>query len=74
MAMHEAGCVISLTQAGFDATELLDAIDAFGVASMARYKVPEVWQVTTDDLPRNAMGKLDRPAIAARLVGEQRRP
>jgi acyl-CoA synthetase (AMP-forming)/AMP-acid ligase II len=34
MAMHEAGCVISLTGTGFDATELLDAIDAFGVASV----------------------------------------
>lgn len=34
---------------------------------LARYKVPEDWRVTRDPLPRNAMGKLDRPAIAARL-------
>ena len=34
MAMHEAGCVISLTQAGFDAAELLDAVDAYRVASV----------------------------------------
>jgi fatty-acyl-CoA synthase len=34
MTMHEAGCVISLTGAGFDAAELLDAIDAYGVASV----------------------------------------
>jgi acyl-CoA synthetase (AMP-forming)/AMP-acid ligase II len=34
MAMHEAGCVISLTGTGFDAAELLDAIDAYGVASV----------------------------------------
>ena len=34
MAMHEAGCVISLAGAGFDAAELLDAIDAFDVASV----------------------------------------
>jgi fatty-acyl-CoA synthase len=34
MAMHEAGCVISLTGSGFDAVELLDQIDAYGVASV----------------------------------------
>jgi 3-oxocholest-4-en-26-oate---CoA ligase len=34
MAMHEAGCVISLTGTGFDAVELLDAIDAYVVASV----------------------------------------
>ncbi len=34
MAMHEAGCVISLTGAGFDAAEFLDAIDAHCVASV----------------------------------------
>ena len=34
MTMHEAGCVISLTGSGFDAAELLDAIDAYGVASV----------------------------------------
>lgn len=34
MTMHEAGCVISLAGAGFDAAELLDAIDAYDVASV----------------------------------------
>jgi fatty-acyl-CoA synthase len=34
MAMHEAGCVISLTGTGFDAAELLDAIDSHGVGSV----------------------------------------
>jgi 3-oxocholest-4-en-26-oate---CoA ligase len=34
MAMHEAGCVISLSQPGFDAPELLDTIDAYDVASV----------------------------------------
>lgn len=34
---------------------------------LARYKVPETWRVTTVDLPRNAMGKLDRAALAASL-------
>jgi 3-oxocholest-4-en-26-oate---CoA ligase len=34
MAMHEAGCVTSLTRPGFDAPELLDAIDAYDVASV----------------------------------------
>jgi 3-oxocholest-4-en-26-oate---CoA ligase len=34
MTMHEAGCVISLAGPGFDAAELLDAIDAYDVASV----------------------------------------
>jgi 3-oxocholest-4-en-26-oate---CoA ligase len=34
IAMHEAGCVISMTAPGFDAPELLDAIDRYHVASV----------------------------------------
>lgn len=34
MTMHEAGRVISLTGAGLDAAELLEAIDSYGVASV----------------------------------------
>ena len=35
IAMHEAGCVVSLTAPGFDAPEMLDAIDRYGVSSLA---------------------------------------
>lgn len=35
MAMHTGGCVISLNSPGFDAVELLDAIDRHQVASLA---------------------------------------
>lgn len=35
MAMHVGGCVISLNSTGFDARELLDAIDRYRVASLA---------------------------------------
>jgi long-chain acyl-CoA synthetase len=31
---------------------------------LAKYKVPEVWHLTTEPLPRNAMGKIDRRRLA----------
>ncbi|KAA9153483.1 acyl--CoA ligase [Amycolatopsis acidicola] len=36
-------------------------------AELSRYKVPEVWRITADELPRNAMGKLDRPRLGELL-------
>jgi acyl-CoA synthetase (AMP-forming)/AMP-acid ligase II len=56
--------VVEAQDAGLD----LDGLRLHCRERLARYKVPEDWQVTTDSLPRNAMGKLDRLAIAARLV------
>jgi long-chain acyl-CoA synthetase len=56
--------VIQAEHAGLDPDELRRHC----LRRLARYKVPERWQITTDDLPRNAMGKLDHPAIAARFV------
>jgi acyl-CoA synthetase (AMP-forming)/AMP-acid ligase II len=35
MAMHEGGCVVSLTRPGFDPAELLDTIDRHRVASLS---------------------------------------
>jgi len=35
MAMHGGGCVISMNAHGFDAAEMLDAIDRYGVSSLA---------------------------------------
>jgi long-chain acyl-CoA synthetase len=34
-------------------------------AALSRYKVPERWHLTTAPLPRNAMGKIDRPKLSA---------
>jgi long-chain acyl-CoA synthetase len=56
--------VVQAQDAGLD----LDGLRLHCRERLARYKVPEDWRVTTDALPRNPMGKLDRPAIAARHV------
>lgn len=48
----------------------LEALRALGETQLARYKLPrELWSV--DVMPRNAAGKLDKPAIR-RLVVERR--
>jgi long-chain acyl-CoA synthetase len=44
--------------------------------ALSRYKVPELWQLTTEAIPRNSMGKIDRRRVRdmaayARLVGGQ---
>ncbi|GAB4408554.1 MAG: acyl-CoA synthetase [Microscillaceae bacterium] len=30
---------------------------------LAPYKVPQLWKISTEDLPRNAMGKVQKPAL-----------
>lgn len=35
ITMHQGGCVVSLSSPGFDAAELLDAIDRYGVSSVS---------------------------------------
>jgi long-chain acyl-CoA synthetase len=57
--------MVQAEDAGLD----LDGLAAHCRERLARYKVPETWRLTTAALPRNAMGKLDRPAIAALLAG-----
>jgi len=47
-----------LPGAAFDA----DAVYAHCLAHLARYKVPERF-VAVDHLPRNAMGKVERPRL-----------
>jgi O-succinylbenzoic acid--CoA ligase len=56
--------VVQAESAGLDQRGL----DAHCRQHLARYKVPERWLITTDDLPRNAMGKLDRPALTTWLA------
>ena len=55
--------VIQAEDTGLD----VDGLRLHCAERLARYKVPEGWRVTTRALPRNAMGKLDRPAIAAQF-------
>jgi acyl-CoA synthetase (AMP-forming)/AMP-acid ligase II len=43
-------------------------LTAFARERLARYKVPSRWLVTTEPLPRNATGKVVRPASAALLL------
>jgi acyl-CoA synthetase (AMP-forming)/AMP-acid ligase II len=44
-----------------------DDLTAYARERLARYKVPSRWLITTDALPRNATGKVIRPAAAALL-------
>lgn len=46
-----------------------DALDAWTRERLARYKAPREW-LLVDDLPRNAMGKVQKPAVKAMFAGE----
>ena len=43
---------------------LPERLDPWVRERLARYKVPRVWRLV-DDLPRNAMGKVQKPAVKA---------
>jgi malonyl-CoA/methylmalonyl-CoA synthetase len=45
-----------------------EALDAWIRERLARYKLPRVW-LLVDDLPRNAMGKVQKPAVKAMFAG-----
>lgn len=45
-----------------------EAVQAFCAERMSDYKVPETVTVTADPLPRNANGKLQKPALRAQLT------
>jgi malonyl-CoA/methylmalonyl-CoA synthetase len=45
----------------------LEALRAWGKTRMAPYKVPSRWLVLPE-LPRNALGKVTKPAIAAQFA------
>lgn len=57
--------VVQLTEPGAAQTEDLRESCR---AQLARYKVPERWHLTTTPLPRNAMGKVDRPRLGELLA------
>lgn len=48
------------------------SVRAFCAERMADYKVPETVVLTSDPLPRNANGKLQKPALRARLTESDR--
>ncbi|WP_161926978.1 AMP-binding protein [Gordonia crocea] len=49
------------------ATTTIDELAAFARSKLAAYKVPEKWTVV-GDLPRNAVGKIDRQALHRRAI------
>jgi long-chain acyl-CoA synthetase len=57
--------VAAVVQVRSGATEWPGRLREHCLGALARYKVPERWQITADPLPRNAMGKIDRPRLAA---------
>lgn len=63
--LGEEVAAIVVVRDGAAATEHDLAAHASGL--LARYKIPSRWLLTTDPLPRNATGKVIRPAAAALL-------
>lgn len=57
--------VAAVVQVSAGATAWPDRLREHCLGLLARYKVPERWQITAEPLPRNAMGKIDRPRLAA---------
>jgi malonyl-CoA/methylmalonyl-CoA synthetase len=47
----------------------IEALDAWSRERLARYKLPRTW-LEVDDLPRNAMGKVQKPAVKAMFADE----
>ena len=48
---------------------LADELAAFAAESLAAYKVPTVWEVRTEPLPRNANGKFVKRDLRDEYVG-----
>jgi len=64
-------CIVAHPGRADDCTT--DAVRAFAKQNLAPYKVPK--QVTLfDELPRNAMGKVQKPRLTEWLVAQQTRP
>jgi acyl-CoA synthetase (AMP-forming)/AMP-acid ligase II len=63
--LGEDVAAIVVTAPGAIVTE--NDLTAFARERLAKYKVPSRWLVTTEPLPRNATGKVVRPAAAALL-------
>jgi acyl-CoA synthetase (AMP-forming)/AMP-acid ligase II len=57
------GAVVVPHEAGVDADELVVRLQEHAAAGLAHYKVPTHWRVAAEALPRNATGKVVRPAV-----------
>jgi acyl-CoA synthetase (AMP-forming)/AMP-acid ligase II len=63
--LGEEVAAIVVVAPGSSATR--DDLAAFAAEHLGKYKIPSRWLLTTDPLPRNATGKVIRPAAAALL-------
>jgi acyl-CoA synthetase (AMP-forming)/AMP-acid ligase II len=63
--LGEAVAAIVVTEPGASITE--GELTSYARERLAKYKVPSRWLITTEPLPRNATGKVIRPAAAALL-------
>jgi len=50
-----------------NSTASVDDLTAFLREELAPYKLPRVWRIV-DDVPRNALGKVLKPALAQLLA------
>ena len=48
----------------------VDELTALCRQRLSDYKVPETWTLSTDPLPRNPNGKVDKQTLRARLLAE----
>lgn len=60
---QEVAAVVVPEDAGADVAELERTLRAHAAAELAHYKVPSRWRFALDPLPRNATGKVVRPAV-----------
>lgn len=61
---QEVGAVVVPEDAGADAPALVAELQEYAARGLAHYKVPTHWRVAAEPLPRNATGKVVRPAVS----------
>ena len=61
---QEVAAVVVPAQQGADADQLIASLTEHAAAALAHYKVPSRWKVVPQPLPRNATGKVIRPAVS----------
>ncbi|GAA4810607.1 class I adenylate-forming enzyme family protein [Nocardioides caeni] len=61
---QEVGAVVVPTDPDVDLAELQASLSSYVASELAHYKVPTRWRIDPLPLPRNATGKVVRPAVA----------